>query len=322
MELREALKGLPVQVDPNLLVGHAGADDAGVYRLDDERALVLTVDFFTPVVDDPYDYGRVAAANSLSDVYAMGGKAVVALNIAGFPEGKLPAEVLGKILEGGAAVAKEAGIVIVGGHTVKDTEVKYGLSVVGMLDPDRIIENSGARAGDRLILTKALGTGVLSTAVKADDITAEEYNGLIESMAQLNRAASEAMLQFDVGGCTDITGNGLLGHAYEMAKASGVTIEIDSAACPVLPGAERCVEKRYLTGGAMTNRDYVADIFDWENPDEMREHLLFDPQTSGGLLIAVAEPDADALLASLTGTYPHAAIVGAVSAGGPALHVK
>lgn len=315
------MAGLPLQVDPNLLVGHAGADDAGVYRLDDERALVLTVDFFTPVVDDPYDYGRVAAANSLSDVYAMGGEAVVALNIAGFPEGQLPSEILGDIFKGGASVAKEAGIVIVGGHTVKDTEVKYGLSVVGMLHPDRIVENAGAKPGDRLILTKALGTGVLTTAMKAEDISQAEYDAVLASMTQLNRVASERMLEHGVNGCTDITGNGLLGHAYEMAKASGVTLEINAASCPALLGADRCIDKGHLTGGAWTNRDYVKDLISWENPIEMHEHLLFDPQTSGGLLIAVPEAEAEALLAELRADYPHAALVGAVLDGGPSLRV-
>ncbi len=301
-------------MDPNLLVGHAGADDAGVYRIDDERALVLTVDFFTPVVDDPFDYGRVAAANALSDVYAMGGKPMVALNIAAFPEGELPVGVLGDILRGGAAVAKEAGIVIVGGHTVKDKELKYGLSVVGTVHPDRIIENTGAEPGDHLILTKALGTGILSTALKAGDLGDKEYGSLIDSMTQLNAAAAEPLGKFDVHACTDITGYGLVGHAFEMARGGDIMIEFSASALPVLPGTEDAVAKSYLTGGAAANRRFVEGHFEWKCPvDETIQHIIFDPQTSGGLLIAVPEAQSEDLASAIRNSGADAWRVGRVA---------
>jgi selenide,water dikinase len=300
-------------VDPNLLVGHSGADDAGVYRIDDERALVLTVDFFPPVVDDPYDYGRVAAANSLSDVYAMGGKPVAALNIAAFPESGLSSDILGDIFRGGAAVAKDAGVVIVGGHTIKDAEMKYGLSVVGMVHPDAIIQNSGAQAGDRLILTKPLGTGVLSTALKEESLPDEFYAPLIDSMTQLNRYASEQMIDSGVNACTDITGNGLLGHAYEMAEASDVTLEITADLVPALPGTVDLIHQKFLTGGANKNRVLIAGNCEWKR-DKTPEDLLVDPQTSGGLLISVPSAQADALLTRIKEVHADAAIIGQVIA--------
>jgi len=305
---------LPPQVDPNLLVGHLGADDAGVYRIDDERALVLTVDFFTPVVDDPYDYGRVAAANSLSDVYAMGGKPIAALNIAAFPEHDLPLEILGEIFKGGAAVAKDAGIVIVGGHTVKDKELKYGLSVVGMIHPERIIRNSGAKAGDQLILTKPLGTGVLSTAMKMDALNQEYYRPLINTMTQLNRHAAEQMEAFGVEGCTDVTGNGFLGHAFELAEASNVTLEIVAADVPALPGTIDLIKKGHLTAGGHSNRVLIQGNIEWnEGRDDSVDHFLLDPQTSGGLLISVRADRCDELFATIKEVYNDAAIVGRVT---------
>lgn len=311
--MHDILKGFPLQADPDLLVGHAGADDAGVYRLDDERALVLTVDFFTPVVDDPFDYGRVAAANSLSDVYAMGGRPLVALNIAAFPEGDLDDGVLADILRGGAAIAKEAGIVIAGGHTVKDKEMKYGLSVVGTVHPDRIIQNAGAEPGDRLILTKALGTGILSTALKAGDLGTKEYEALVGSMTQLNRAASEAMAGAGVHACTDVTGYGLVGHAFEMARAGDVVIELSAAGLPVLPGTREAVDKSYLTGGGAANRRFVEGSVEWKGPvDSTLEHIMFDPQTSGGLLIAVPEAKSEGLLSGIQPSCEAARIVGRV----------
>lgn len=311
--MREILKSFPLQVDPNLIVGHAGADDAGVYRIDDERAIVMTVDFFTPVVDDPFDYGRVAAANSLSDVYAMGGRPFAALNIAAFPENELPDEVLGDILRGGAAVAKDAGIVIAGGHTVSDAEIKYGLSVVGLVHPDRIITNDGAVPGDVLILTKAVGTGVLTTALKADDLPDAEYEALIASMTTLNRAGGELMEKYGVRGGTDITGNALLGHGFEMAEASDVALEIRAADVPVLPGAHTAVKKRYLTAGDARNRTYVGETIRRDGDvDETTEHLFYDPQTSGGLLMAVPSSKSETLLEELRKTYKEAAIIGAV----------
>jgi selenide,water dikinase len=309
--LREILGYLPPQVDPNLLVGYQGADDAGVYRLDDERALVLTVDFFTPIVDDPYDYGRVAAANSLSDVYAMGAKPVVALNIAAFPDRGIPAEIFGDIFRGGADVAKEAGVVIAGGHTVKDTEIKYGLSVVGMVHPDRIVENAGARPGDRLILTKPLGTGILATAVKNEALDERRYQTLVASMTRLNRDAAEQMIACGVHACTDITGNGLLGHAFEMAEASGVTLEIAADDVPVLPGAIDMIQRNFLTAGGRSNRALVADCLTWARPfDQTLEHLLADPQTSGGLLISISPERCDELVERIRKADAAATVMG------------
>ncbi len=235
--MRAILDHLTPPADPNLLVGFNGADDAAVYRLDGERALVLTVDYFTPIVDDPFDFGRVAAANAFSDVYAMGATPLVALNIAAFPEGELGPEVLARILEGGSAVAREAGVVVAGGHTVTDREVKYGMSVVGTIHPDRIVRNGGARPGDALVLTKPLGTGVLATKLKAGKLEDEYYAAFVASMTRLNKTASEIMREHEVHACTDITGFGLLGHALEMAEASGVTLDIAAADLPVLPGA-------------------------------------------------------------------------------------
>jgi selenide,water dikinase len=311
--LREALSGLPLPVDPNLLVGFGGADDAGVYRLNDDTALVLTVDYFPPIVDDPFDFGRVAAANALSDVYAMGGRPLVALNICAFPEGSLPASVLGDILRGGSSVASLAGAVIAGGHTVSDKEIKYGLSVVGTVHPDRIVQNSGASVGDVLVLTKALGTGVLSTKLRAGKLDAETYAVLVGSMTFLNREASERMLEHGVHACTDVTGYGLLGHALEMAEASDVCIEISAADVPVLPGAVDAVGENFLTGGAGSNRLFVGDDVVWKRPvDETLQHLLYDPQTSGGLLIAVPDSTCDALVSVLLEACPGVAVVGRV----------
>jgi selenide,water dikinase len=300
-------------VDPNLLVGHRGADDAGVYRLDDERALVLTVDFFTPIVDDPYDYGRVAAANSLSDVYAMGATPLVALNIAAFPDQGIAPEVFAEVFRGGADIAKEAGIVIAGGHTVKDSEIKYGLSVVGMVHPERIVENSGARAGDRLILTKAVGTGILATALKAEALDDAHSRSLVASMTRLNRHAAEHMVACGAHGCTDITGNGLLGHAFEMADASGVTLEISADDVPVLPGAIDMIGRGFLTGAAKGNRALIADVITWVRSfDPTLEHLLLDPQTSGGLLIAVPQTRCDELFDRIKRAQPEAAVAAVI----------
>ena len=311
------LAKLPVPVDPNVLVGHAGSDDAGVYRLSDDSAMVVTVDFFTPIVDDPYDYGRVAATNALSDVYAMGGRPIVALNIAGFPENKIPPEVLGEIIRGGADVARAAGVSILGGHTVNDAEVKYGLAVIGMIDPRRIVRNAGARVGDVLILTKAIGTGVLATALKQRALSPERTQVLVDSMTHLNRDAAEAMLRHDPHAATDITGFGLIGHANEMAEGSDVTIVLHAAKVPLLEGAREAVEQGFLTGGGNATRRFMKDrVRITASIDETTTALLFDPQTSGGLLIAVSRANAPALLADLMKKHPRAAIVGACVARG------
>ncbi len=273
--------------------------------------MVVTVDFFTPIVDDAYDYGRVAATNALSDVYAMGGRPIVALNIAGFPENKIPADVLGEIIRGGADVARAAGVSILGGHTVNDAEVKYGLAVIGMIDPRRIVRNTGARPGDVLILTKPIGTGVLATALKQRALSPERTKMLVDSMTLLNKDASEAMSRHDPHACTDITGYGLIGHANEMAEGSGVTIVLCAASVPLLEGAREAVEKGYLTGGGHATRRFMQDKARVSpSVDETTTSLLFDPQTSGGLLIAVARARADALLADLEKNHPRAAAVG------------
>ena len=300
-------------VDPNVLVGHSGSDDAAVYRVSDDAALVLTVDFFTPIVDDPYDFGRVAATNSLSDVYAMGGRPVVALNIAGFPEGSIPPDVLGEIIRGGADVARAAGVSIVGGHTVNDPEVKYGLSVVGLIHPLRVVRNAGARAGDALILTKPIGTGVLATALKAGKLSEEKTRALVSSMTLLNREAAEYMLLHEPHACTDITGFGLIGHANEMAEGSDVTIVIHSAQVPLLDGARECVERGFVPGGSKNTQKFLTPrISIAPSVDATTQTLLFDAQTSGGLLVAVAPMHAPAFLAELKPNHPQAAIIGEV----------
>jgi selenide,water dikinase len=304
-----------VNTDPNVLVGHGGADDAGVYRISDDSALVLTVDFFTPIVDDPYDYGRVAAVNSLSDVYAMGGRPVVALNVAGFPEKEIPADILAEILRGGGDVAREAGVAIVGGHTIDDKEVKYGLSVVGFVDPNDMVTNAGAKPGDKLVLTKPIGTGVLSTQHMAEKLDEAGLARLVGVMTQLNREASEKMREFGVHACTDVTGFGLLGHAKNIARESDVTIEIDAASVPLIDGALDAARDGYLTGGGNKNRRFLADVlrFDTE-PEENLTHLLFDPQTAGGLLVALPAENAQSFVDALRATHPHAAIVGECTA--------
>jgi len=294
-----------------VLVGHAGADDAGVYRVSDDMALVLTVDYFTPIVDDAYDFGRISATNSLSDVYAMGGRPIAALNIAGFPEGKIPADVLGEILRGGADQALKAGVPVLGGHTVNDPEVKYGLAVVGQVHPDRIVTNAGAKPGDRLILTKPIGTGMMATALKNEKLDQKGIARIVDVMTTLNNSASERMLTHGVHACTDITGYGLAGHAREMADASGVSIVIEKSAVPLIDGALQAVADGHIPGGARTNRKFFEKQLRIEGElDEHLQLLLFDPQTAGGLLIAVPEAEAEPLVSELRTTTPEAAIVG------------
>jgi selenide,water dikinase len=288
------------------------SDDAGVFRLREDLAIVNTVDFFTPVVDDPYTYGLISATNSLSDVYAMGGEPKTALNIACFPQSGLDKEILAEILRGGAAKAAEAGVVVVGGHSVADDEIKYGMAVTGVIDPRKVIRNVGAQVGDALILTKPLGTGILTTALKRGHLGDKEYDAAVASMVMLNRTASRVMQRYPVHACTDITGFSLIGHSCEMAMGSGVTLRLHAAALPILPGALRLALEGYITGGCKRNRTYLADKVHVgsEVPQELNE-VAFDPQTSGGLLIAVPAPDAEQLARDLLneGTLA-AAIVG------------
>ena len=297
--LRPIHETFPAADFPDLLVGIAGADDAAVYRLSDELAIVQTVDFFAPVVDDPYTYGAVAAANAMSDVYAMGGEVLLALQVAGFPEDQ-PAEVLAEIFRGGAEKVAEAGGVIAGGHTVIDEEPKYGLSVTGTVRPDAILRNSGAQPGDVLILTKALGTGIILTAARADACAPEHLQAAVDSMLQLNRHPSHLAREAAVHACTDITGFGLLGHAEEMARAGGVRFVIDASQAVAMPGALEYASQGEITGGESRNREGLEGKVSLPKElDEDVEHLLFDPQTSGGLLLALPPERADALSKAL-----------------------
>jgi len=291
---------LPPVTDPNVLVGHATNDDAGVYRLSAELALVQTVDFFTPVVDDAFDFGRIAAANAFSDVYAMGGIPLTALNIAAFPVEELGTDVLGEILAGGAAIAAEAGVVILGGHTIKDSEPKYGLAVTGTIRPGAVVRNGGARPGDTLLLSKPLGTGILTTARKRDLISDAELAPAIEQMVRLNDRASRAMLAHGVHGATDVTGYGLIGHAGEMARASGVALAFDARSVPLFDGVLDLIARGAVPGGT---RDNLADHARFaqyaDGVCEGYRILLSDAQTSGGLLIAIARDGAERVLTEL-----------------------
>lgn len=283
---------------PSVLVGITTSDDAGVYKLNATTALVQTVDFFTPIVDDPYLFGQIAAANSLSDVYAMGAKPLTALNLVAFPNGKLPEEVLVAMLQGGQDKVAEAGAVIIGGHTIDDNEPKYGLSVTGIVHPDKVWTNAGAKAGDCLILTKALGTGILASAARADLFPAG-VAAAAAGMAALNAAAANAAGSFSVHACTDITGFGLAGHVYEMALGSKVKVTIDSDALPLLPEAAEAALMGLVPGGAYNNRKYLTSVTFADSVAENVRDICFDPQTSGGLLLAVPEAEAGALVSAL-----------------------
>ena len=289
---------LKPQHDPRLLVGLGTSDDAGVYKLSDTIALIQTLDFFTPIVDDPYLFGQIAAANSLSDVYAMGGQPLTAMNIVGFPIGILDKEVLLQILQGGQSKVNEAGALIVGGHTIDDPEPKYGLSITGVVHPEDVLTNSGAKPGDCLILTKPLGTGILATADRADMFSAG-VQAAKTSMGMLNRVAAETAKNFSVHACTDITGFGLLGHLYEMMAASGVCGEIDSRRLPLLPDALAAAESGLVPAGAYANRSYLKQVAFSPTVSEALKDLVFDPQTSGGLLYSLPEKEAVNLLNSL-----------------------
>lgn len=296
-DLSRALAALPHRTDPRLIVGRETFDDAGVFVLSDDVALVQTVDFFAPILDDPYSFGQVAAANALSDVYAMGGEPITVLNIVGFPSGKLPLEVLTEILRGGQDKVHEAGALVVGGHTIIDEELKYGLAVTGRADPRRLLTNAAARIGDRLFLTKPLGTGILATAAKQDRLTSEQRNRLVASMTELNAAASRAALALGVRCATDVTGFGLLGHASHIARASKVSLRIDVAKVPSFPGARELWEAGVRTGGAERNDEYLEPLVAWDRVSASDRALLIDPQTSGGLLVAISPERAGDYLA-------------------------
>lgn len=311
--MTHVLRQLPATTDPNLLVGMDHFDDAAVYRIDGNTALVMSVDFFPPLVEDPYTFGQIAATNSLSDIYAMGGRPLSALNIVGFPDNDLPADILADILRGGAERVTAAGAVIGGGHSVRDAEIKYGLAVTGLIHPDRILTNGGAQVGDRLVLTKPLGTGILTSAAKAGKISQEDLAEAIEVMIELNAGACEAMLEVGVHAVTDITGFGLIGHAYEMAQAGGVTIEIEAGAVPLLEHTAELARKKMLTRAYQSNLEHIGSRLCATGVDESLVNILADAQTSGGLLIAVPETRVERLIRALSTRATRAeAVVGRV----------
>jgi selenide, water dikinase len=317
--MAQVLRHLPPPTDPNLIVGVSTHDDAGVYRLTDEIALVQTVDFFPPVVDDPFVYGQIAAANALSDVYAMGGVPKTALNLVGFPDQELPMEILGRIIEGGGERCAAAGVTVVGGHTIRDAEVKFGLAVTGLVHPKRVVTNAGAKSGDMLVLTKALGTGIVTTAAKKEQCPPELLSAACASMIALNAAACAAMLAVGAHSATDVTGFGLAGHGREMADGSGVTLRIELAKLPVFLGVEEFARQPFLPRASKTNREYTHDILEIRgDPSAPRLELFFDAQTSGGLLISVPPERADELVAACRKSGAEAAaIIGEVLPRGP-----
>jgi len=316
---------VPTFTDPHILVDASTRDDAAVYQLTPDRAIVATVDFFTPIVDDAYDFGRIAAANAFSDVYAMGARPLLALNLVGWPRDKLPYDLLGDVLRGGADIAREAGAFVLGGHSVDDPEPKYGMVVIGEVHPDRIVTLARAQPGDVLVLTKPIGTGVLTTALKRDLVSAADISEAVRSMTTLNAGAARAMLENGASpaiaphAATDVTGFGLLGHLNNMLVASGVSAEIDAAAVPLLPNAAALVEQGAIPGGTRRNREALAAEvrFDAAVPEAIRV-LLFDAQTSGGLLIAVPEGHVAQLLTALKKEKtPAAARIGRIVGGPP-----
>jgi selenide,water dikinase len=307
------LKNLPQSTHPDLLIGFNKADDAGVFRLDERTALVQTVDFFPPIVDDPYFFGQIAAANALSDVYAMGGRPLTALNIVGFPLGVMPPEVLSEILRGGNDKVQEAGAVVVGGHSIKDKELKYGLAITGLVDLSRIVTNAGAKPGDMLFLTKALGTGIITTGIKRNVVSPDLTQLVIRQMVALNRTAAELMVQYDVHAATDITGFGLLGHAMEMAEASGISLRFFADSLPILPEAERLAGEGFNPGGSNDNRSWLQDrVAMASGVRKLLEQVLYDAQTSGGLLIAIPPSRASAFAEALGNAGLPNAVVGEV----------
>jgi selenide, water dikinase len=314
------VRGLDPPADPDLLVGLDTSDDAAVYRLRADLAVVVTTDFFTPIVDDPYDWGRIAAANALSDVYAMGGTPLLALNLVAWPREGLPFELLARVLDGGADVVRAAGAVVAGGHSIDDAEPKFGLAVVGTVDPARVLTNAAALAGDALVLTKPIGLGVISTALKRDAAPAGVLDDAVHVMTTLNAGARDAAAA--LGGAvhagTDVTGFGLLGHLREMLVASGVSAEVDAASVPVIDGVRELLATDMVAGGTQRNHAFVSDTVDWGGLPESQQLLLADAQTSGGLLLAVAPGRAGDLVDELRSrNTPAAAIVGRVTRGEP-----
>jgi len=301
-DLSRALAALPLKSDPRLLVGRETFDDAGVFRVSDDLALVQTVDFFAPIVDDPFDFGQIAAANALSDVYAMGGQPLTALNIVAFPTNDLPLDVLTQILAGGQEKVHEAGAFIVGGHTVIDTELKYGLAVTGRAHPDFLLTNAGAVPGDQLILTKPVGNGILATAAKRGQLSAEMQRPMLDAMKTLNGAASRAALAVGARCATDITGFGLLGHMSHIARASKVTLRVELDSIPVFAGVREAVRAGATTDGAKRNAEYLKDLVRWKKGSDEDRAILWDPQTSGGLLVCIGASRAPDYLSRVGGS--------------------
>ncbi|WP_422657409.1 selenide, water dikinase SelD [Paenibacillus sp. EC2-1] len=314
-DLAQVIRTLPpADPNPNLLVGLDTSDDAGVYRLTDELAMVQTVDFFTPIVDDPYSFGQVAAANAISDIYAMGGKPLTALNIVAFPITTLDKQVLSDILRGAGDKLKEAGVTLVGGHSIDDKEPKFGLAVTGIVHPDKIRTNAGAKPGDALILTKPIGVGILTSSIKKDLLSEEEISRVTSVMAGLNKTAAEVMDRYDVHACTDVTGFGLMGHTLEMAKGSGTGIVIVKDDVPVLPRVREMAEAGVIPGGSKNNHAHVSGSVQFpEAMDDIDRLILCDAVTSGGLLIALDQEEALKLLQELQEAGVEAGIIGRVT---------
>jgi selenide,water dikinase len=315
-DLDKALCGLALPTDPNVIVGLDRADDAGVYKISDDLALIQTVDFFTPIVDDPYWFGQIAASNALSDVYAMGGVPKTAMNLVAFPAKDMAISILRRIIEGGLDKMREAGAVLVGGHTVEDAELKYGLSVTGFVHPDRVLTKKNLKPGDRLILTKPVGTGIITTAIKAGLASMEITDQVTRTMAELSNKAAEVMTLYPVHACTDITGFGLLGHLSEMVVGSGWGLRVAASSVPLFPRTLEYAAMGLIPAGAYRNRDFRLSMVDFESTvSRILQDVLFDPQTSGGLLISVAPESADHLLNALKAKgVQDAAVVGEVLA--------
>lgn len=313
------LRHLPkTAVDPNLLVGLDTSDDAGVYKINEETALVQTLDFFTPIVDDPYMFGQIAAANSLSDVYAMGGKPLTVMNIVAFPINTLDNSILAQILAGASDKVSESNAALVGGHSIDDQEPKFGLSVTGVIHPDKIRANAGAKPGDKLVLTKPIGVGILTTAIKNDVIDHDALDAVTTTMATLNKDAAETMENYTVNACTDITGFGLLGHTLEVVKGSNVGVTIQKDSVPVLPTARELAEKGVIPGGTKKNHKWLSDSIEYsETIDEIDQLILCDAVTSGGLLISLPAEEADAFQKELKQKNVTSAIIGEVTNENP-----
>jgi selenide, water dikinase len=311
--LLKALAKVEMLAHDSVLVGYQTADDAAVYRLDEERALVQTVDFFTPLVDDPYLYGQIAAANALSDIYAMGASPFLALSIVAFPQGRQPVEILESILRGGADKMREAGVPVAGGHSIQDAEIKFGYCVTGLVHPDRFYTNAGARPGDLLLLTKPIGTGIIATGLKFGKALPEAVQEASRWMLELNRGACEKLSRHEVHSVTDVTGYGLLGHACEMAVASGVTLHLEAGRVPLMATVEELAGLGMLAGGIRANRDHLEGKIDWHDLPLLQQQILLDPQTSGGLLISLSPASAHALQAELRAEGRFAALIGRVA---------